>query len=497
MKKSAIAAMAALTLLLTGCTAFGNSESARQAVAFPEIYDQKIAWGECNDEFAISESVLIRLAELGTSVDDFACGMVTVPLDWNDADNTETIKLATLHIPSTGSDAPLGTLLSNPGGPGHGGISLAYGLTVVPAFAEILENYDILGFDPRGMGRSTPLGCEAVSSIRELNLANCAEEEPLAATMGTSQVARDMELLRSLMGDNELNYLGYSYGTMLGATYATLFPERLGRVVLDSAAPSDWASPTGAFNQQVAVVRQTVALLEGCDTLYQVSTCPLVGEDDLLATYLALNEVPLMATDGSEVTGDSIYGYLITSLYQRAEVRSLVLETLGAALAGEQSKINDIATAMEDGGASVQLDGTVVSCHSFPEDPHLLELVEHIEDVGIPVMLGGPEINDETLEQFIDLTCDALPHSGDDITDSFSGSADAPILVIGITDDHATPYEGSQSLVEELGNATLLTLDGTGHGASYGNRSTCIDDYTTAFLIEGTMPPAGTVCLDD
>jgi hypothetical protein len=210
-----------------------------------------------------------------------------------------------------------------------------------------------------------------------------------------------------------------------------------------------------------------------------------------------LDAEPLIADNGTEVTGQMIYGYLVSALYQRAAGRTIVLETIGASLAGNQESINDMATAMEDGGASVSMDGTIVRCHSFPGDPKLLELVAHIEEEGLPAVMGGPEINDETLRPFVDLSCDALPSSGDDITDSFSGSPDAPILVIGITGDHATPYAGAERLVKELGNATLLTLSGTGHAASYSKRSSCADDYTTAYLLKGTMPATGTICQDD
>ena len=145
----------------------------------------------------------------------------------------------------------------------------------------------------------------------------------------------------------------------------------------------------------------------------------------------------------------------------------------------------------------VKVDGTIVRCHSFPTDPLLPELIAHIKDVGLPLLMGGPMINDETVKPYVDLACDALPNSGGDINDSFSGSPDARILVIGITDDHATPYPGAQRMVKELGNATLLTLEGSGHAASYGKRSSCIDDYTTAYLLEGAMPKSGTVCKDD
>lgn len=115
----------------------------------------------------------------------------------------------------------------------------------------------------------------------------------------------------------------------------------------------------------------------------------------------------------------------------------------------------------------------------------------------MPRLLGGPEITDATLAPFTDLSCYTLPESGLDITDSFDARGADPILVIGITGDHATPFQYAQVLADELGDATLLTLDGQGHSASYSDRSSCVDEAATRYLVDGTMPAAGTVCLDD
>ncbi|GAB2563134.1 alpha/beta hydrolase [Leucobacter ruminantium] len=492
----AVAVLAAAALL-SGCAATADdSESARQAEMFPGVYAQTIEWGECDEEFGLSEELEARIIELGVAADEYECAMVEAPLDWNDPGNRETIELATVHISATGEKEPIGTLLSNPGGPGASGLDLAYGLPTVQAFAPILEQYDMLGFDPRGIGRSTPAECEAVSGIDELNLAACADEHPIALSMGTSQVARDMELLRTLMGDDAMHYLGYSYGTMLGATYSTLFPEQVGRMVLDSSSAADWASPRASFDQSVAIAQQVGALVEGCGTQYEVSSCPMRSEADVVAALEKYTQEPMLASDGTEVTGETLYGFLVTSLYQGTVGRTLVLDTVGSAVAGGQEQIDIIAEAMREGGAAVSLDGAIVRCHSFPSDPDLIGFMEHVEEVGIPELLGGPEISDDTLRPYMDLSCGALPNSGDDVTDAFSGSP-APILVIGITGDHATPYEGSQELVRELGNAALLTLEGSGHGASFSDRSSCADAAATAYLLKGELPAEGTVCTDD
>lgn len=491
------AALSALALVLTGCTsAPDTSESARQSDAFPGVYAQTVEWGACGDDFGLDATILTALEDQGAPVDTFQCAMIEAPLDWNNPSSHETIELAAVHVPSTGAEEPIGTLLSNPGGPGESGVPFALEFTTTPGFDAVREQYDVLGFDPRGIGRSTPVECESVSDLVEINFATCAAENPIALSMGTSQVARDMDLLRSLMHDDTLHYLGYSYGTMLGGTYATLFPERVGRMVLDSAEGSDWASPVGIFNQSIAIAQQLDLMLDACGTQYDVPTCP-PDSASYPQMVKKLNDAPLVASDGTEVTGETVTDSLVSALYQRQVGREVALDLAGSVIAGNQRAIDFLADEMREGGSAVSLDGRIVKCHSFPEDPDLIGLLKRIEETGIPPLLGGPEVNDTTMKDFVSLACDALPNSGDDITESFSGSPDAPILVIGITGDHATPFEGAQQLVRELGNARLLTLDGIGHGASFMNRSTCADDYATAYLLEGELPPKDTVCTDD
>jgi pimeloyl-ACP methyl ester carboxylesterase len=501
--KTRIAALAAgvavAALVLSGCApetgAVGGGESAAQQRAFPAVYEQSIEWGACDASFGFIDELEDVLVERGARIEGLRCAMVEAPLDWNDPDNLETIELATMHIPATG-DEPIGTLLSNPGGPGASGLDFVLGMTIQESFAAVQEHYDLLGFDPRGIARSAPLQCESESTIFELRLAMCADQDPLASSMGSAQVARDMELLRHLMGDDTMHYAGFSYGTVIGASYATLFPERVGRLLLDSAWPSDWSSPLGSYEQFAARSAALVEMLAQCGVEYEVSACPIGGEDQLMQLMATLAAQPLLATDGTPVDGGVLYGYLTTALYQLPAGRELVLERVARSLGGDQAAVDEIAEAMAGGGAAVGLSGMVVRCLSSPRDANLVGLVDFIETNGLPRLLGGPEITDDTLRQFVDLKCEALPDSGEDFM-VFSNDGDAPILVMGITGDHATPYAGAQQLVDELGNARLLTLDGRGHIASFGGRSSCADAAAIAYLVDGELPPEGTVCTDD
>lgn len=494
----AVVAAIGLTLALGGCAVTevqAEGESARQATAFPAVYAQEVKWQACDSEFGFRDDFEALVADAGGTVEGARCALIEAPLDWSAPENHNTITLAAVHLPATG-EGSLGTLFSNPGGPGASGIDSAIGLTMTRSFDAVHEQYDLLGFDPRGIGRSTPVQCETETEIFELAIALCADANPLAGSMGSTQVARDMELLRHLMGDEHTNYAGFSYGTVIGASYATLFPERLGSMMLDSAWPSDWSSPLGSFQQAEAISFALNDLLAQCATEYGLSLCPLSGEDALVDITTQLEIEPLLASDGTEVGGGMLSGYLTSALYQAPAGRQAALEVVGRTLSGEQAAIDQLAEAMSGGGSSVGLNGMIVRCLSSPRDANLVGLYEYVLEHGLPLRLGGPEITDETLQPVLNLSCDALPRSGDDYL-MFENTSDTPILVFGVTGDHATPYAGAQQMVAELGNARLVTLEGSGHIASYSNRSSCADDIATAFLLRGELPPEGTVCTDD
>lgn len=489
---TASAGLVALLGLLTACAPAERTPSALQSETFPGVYAQTIAWGSCDESFGPNAETAERLDGLGSPVDTFECATVEAPLDWDRPRVHETIDLAVVRIPATGPEK-LGSLFGNPGGPGGSGIDYTWNQTASPGFRGLLEHYDVIGFDPRGIGRSSAVDCEPVSSIFEVQLAVCADEEPLARSMGTSQVARDMDLLRALQGEEEMNYLGYSYGTILGATYATLFPERVGRMVLDSAPDETWAAPAGTFDQAVSMANELVAMLEDCEETEGVTACPITSEDQLLAAEEALDAEPLVGSDGTEVSGAMLRGYLMTGLYGRAVTRVTVLNHVAGLFERDPEEIDAVIQAMAEGGASVSAGGQIVRCHSLPQDPGILQLLEHVEEQGVPRLLGGPEITDDVLRPFADLSCDALPESGTDL-DAFTAPDDQTILVIGIEGDHATPFENGKNLARQMGNTRFLTVEGHGHGASFTDRSSCADEATTAFLLEGELPEPGTVC---
>lgn len=513
------AVLTASTLALAGCSFSVPSaqQPSDQALApaadrthgaswqrenFENFYEQTITWGECTAEhsgFSPENEELLK--ETGFDYANYECGTVTAPLNWGDPDDNRTLELAVSRTVSTGSDQQV-PLFTNPGGPGIGGIQHAMSLATDPSFAPVLESHQLWGFDPRGIGASTPVVCESDSEVAAVQLAECAASSEVANYMGTSQVARDMELLRSLAGGERLDYLGYSYGTMLGATYATLFPEKAGRMVLDSAENAQWGALTHNYDQMVAVSKAVGTLAERCSDLTTSEgaavTCPFTSEREMLDYQKSLTDKPLVASDGTEITGLELRDYLTSQLYGPDVMQGDGLDLLGKAKAGDKEAVDALAQMIAHNSAEIDTAGQLVVCPSKPKTPDVEALLAHMKEVGVPEFIGGPEITDEVLAEFTEFDCAVLPATGTDITTSFDASkVSTDLLVIGITGDHATPYQHGKELARQLGKASFVTLEGTGHGASFSGRSTCVDELATAYLVDGTVPKDGTVCQPD
>lgn len=496
MKAYSICGISLVTALFAaGCSADADSDAIGDALAYSVVSDSdpdlvsEIVWEPCIED---APELAAEAEKVGRVLDDVVCALVPTPLDWQRPDSGDTIDIAVVKAPATGPN-PEGALFVNPGGPNESGLDLAIDLALDTSFEKVGKNFDVIGFDPRGTGESSPVVCDTESSQSGVDvLEQCLEDNPEAAFIGTKSVAWDMDYLRRTLGYESLNYLGFSYGTVLGATYAHMFGENVGRMVLDSATPASWAGPEQAFDQETAIVKALGNLGERCSD--SGNECPYRTEAELSKIIDDVDEHPLKATNGDEVTGQDIYGYLTAALYTDKEGISDALKTVAQAVQGS-SKAVDLIAADSD-GAVVDETGTIISCLSAPPNEDTGKLKQHMSDVGVPELLGGPDATDDVAELFSDDYCQAVP-TGKDYLPTFRADVETPILVVGITGDHATPYSGSVALAEDLGDAELLTLEGTGHAASYSQRSTCVDDYVTRYLLSGLLPPENTVCAED
>ena len=481
------------------------------------FYSQTIDWEDCSD---------------GTP---FKCGTTTVPLDYEHPDG-RTITIALKKLPASDGNAEHGSLFTNPGGPGASGIETVRDPAAMPE--ELRGAYDIIGFDPRGVGQSTPITCWTDDEIKQslaapddgstnpmkplkgvtyknvpaqdkidqgaANAARCAkhsEVPELLDHVGTHDVARDLDILRATNGNAKLNYLGTSYGTRIGAIYADRFPDRVSRVVLDSAMnPSRYRTDSDAevvaFKE--ATLRQYV---EHCQAQ---NGCPLTGSTDeaiaQLTTFVdGLDKNPLTAP-GSNVTVNTENATAIVQQYAvekpdwealTAMLTPAMNERDGTLMVKAKQSVPDLSpnTTVEEAVSSANSEvmfGAVI-CNDYPDTGGTAsdwDAQAAAEKKSYP-FFGGTS---NAMEAY----CRGWGHRGQTPPQETHAKGSAPILVIGTTGDSRTLYPWAQSLTDQLDNGHLLTVEGPGH-ITFG-RNACATVAMTDFLVNGTVPAEGTTC---
>lgn len=459
-------------------------------------YGQTLAWEDCG----------------GTGYD---CTRVTAPRDWADP-SAGDLELALVRHRAT-SGRPLGSLLTNPGGPGGSGKSFVLNSLSFVAGEELVENYDVIGFDPRGVGESTRVTCydpagldaflydivpgerggdEWTAAVEQRNAdfaAACeANSDGILPYITTENAARDMDLLRAVLGDEKLNYLGYSYGTFLGATYAKLFPERAGRLVLDGAIDPSVSGSEVGISQAVGFQESLRTFLTDCLTL---SSCPFAGSvDDALADLSALlarvDQRPLTASDGRRLGADSLQTAIIAALYSQ-ESWPFLRAALADVVNGQADVAFQLADSYNGRVGGEYLDNsteafTAYNCMDYPveDDPAdeaaLQERIER-EAPTIAPYWQTPSV------------CDAWPYPPTGTRGEITAEGSPPIVVVGTTGDPATPYPWAESLAAQLSQGVLVTRVGEGH-LGYNRGNACVDAAVEGFLVDGTVPEDGLRC---
>ncbi|WP_461170019.1 alpha/beta hydrolase [Arthrobacter sp. Z1-15] len=512
-------AAASAVVVLAGMTACTGESPAEETSAAPQAgttssaaaevigdvpedllpyYSQEVSWGGC---------------EAGVA-DEFRCATVEVPMNYADPGG-ESIDLAVILAESDGSAQ--GTILVNPGGPGGSGYDAVsenlQGITT----DRLRENFNFLGFDPRGVGRSTPVQCLtdeeldeerseyldpstpaglAASRASAQELADkCAKNSgPVLGFVDTESAARDMDILRAVAGDEKLNYLGFSYGTFLGATYAELFPETVGRMVLDGGLDPAASNEEITLGQAEGFEKAIRAYVEDC---LSSGGCPLSGTPEqaietIRALIASVEASPMTAKDGRTVTVSTFVSGFILPLYNDQNWPVLT-QALEAALQGDPSLMLRLAdlSADRDPDGTYASNSTVVfsaiNCLDYPmtsDDQQMRSDAEELEKasptLGKYLGYGG-------------ITCEAWPYDAVNEPHEIHASDADDLLVIGTTGDPATPYEWSVSLAEQLDSATLVTWEGEGHTA-YGRGDECIADTVDDYFIDGTVPSGDKVC---
>lgn len=438
------------------------------------------------------------------------CGTLQVPLDYTDP-SRGTITLAVLRIHATADTAPVGSLLVNPGGPGASGLGAALGVaTKVPR--SILDKYDVIGFDPRGVQESAPVHCltnaqkdrEIAESIDVTTAAGFAaakrESERVSALCAqkvgaalpyynTVNTARDMDRIRQAVGDGRMNYLGFSYGTELGWTYAHLFPARVRAFVLDGAVDPN-ASDVAMLTAQVAgfthafdQFAHACPSMPACQGLEDPTTAVQQITDGAL-------QHPLATGTSRKLTYSLAFTGVLAALYSKREWATLA-NALKDALHGDGAGLLHLADGYEqrqpNGHYTNLIDAnTTISCNDTAYRPTDGQLHASINELVHRFPLFG-KWQASGLFECLGWRAKATP------VPPPAAKTPTTVLVLGNLNDPATPYRGAQDLTRDLGNARLLSWNGAGH-TSYLEGSSCVDGYVNRYLLTLQLPPPGKTC---
>jgi pimeloyl-ACP methyl ester carboxylesterase len=377
--------------------------------------------------------------------------------------------------------------------------------------ASLRERYDLVSFDPRGVGASEGVRCRDDKEIQAAEtvdltpdtpqeerayLADAADfgkdcaraTGPLMAHVSTTDTARDMDLMRQVLGDDKLHYLGFSYGTELGGVYAHLFPRQVGRMVLD-AVVDPTADAMGHAENQTRGFQRALD-----DYLKSTGEDPERGTARIADLLKRIDAEPLRASAGRKLTQSLAITGIVLPLYSESSWPSLT-SALAAAQEGDGSELLALADTYNERDPSGHYGTSthaqrVISCLDDRQRPTLAEAKRALPDFQRISPVFGPFLGWDTAGW-----CHDWPVPGQYDTPEVSAPGAPPILVVGNTGDPATPYEGARRMADELGKGVgvLLTWKGEGHGA-YGSGSDCVDSTVNDYLLDGTVPKDGRVC---
>ena len=503
---ASVAAVLALSLLLSGCvslflpdrnpvTSTPTGEKVDETVA--EFYGQALTWSPCEG--------------------DFQCATASAPLDWEDPAR-DSIDLALIRQIASGTR--LGSLLVNPGGPGGSGYDFVAQSVDYAVSERLAQSYDIVGFDPRGVNRSSAVSCyddpeqfdsflfdipankpgtsESASEIEQAMASfgqKCAEfTGELLGYVDTVSAAKDLDMLRAVLGDDKLNYLGYSYGTFLGATYAGLFPDRAGRLVLDGALDPSTSDFEVTRTQAVGFESALRAYLGDCLT---TSECPFTGSVDEAMSRVgaildSLDVSPIRATDGRQLGSSTMFTAIILPLYSRDN-----WPALGTLFESVTAGDADYAFLLADSYYSRHEDGTytdnsteaflAINCLDYLSTSTPASLDAEAAELARVAPLFGPRMS------YGGTACAQWPVQATRARAPITAPGAPAIVVVGTTNDPATPYVWAEALASQLESGHLVTYEGEGHTA-YNKSNACINDAVDDYLIDGTVPTPDPKC---
>jgi len=473
---------------------------------------------------------VINWAPCGGEFVGLGCGTAAVPLDY-DRPRGKTIPIALARVPASNPANRIGTVFVNPGGPGGSGVGM-----VLDGFGTALDGalggrFDVIGFDPRGVGASQPLRCFDSQDELDAFLAGVPlfpyrkdQYRPFFATyrhlahkcldrgndvvdhMSTADVARDLDLLRRSVGDRQLTFLGFSYGSYLGNTYANLFPRNIRAMVIDGVLdPRLWSSGRQIVSDRVATQHEFDEMLRLCDEAGPdcAFSAPGGSADRWENLATALRAQPLALPDGSLYTYDFLIADATGAMYAPEswggpEGFGAYLDALADAVLGDQAAVSQVAALRQ-----LLVNGLTVQAVAAQEYNNGLDAFfgNQCADIQYPQSLSAFRLIDRFAAAgsrfgpywwWTNSGCAAWPVNDDRYIGPWSTRTAHPVLVVGNYFDGITHYDGAKASAKLLRNSRLLGYAGWGHTA-YG-RSECVFTYVNSYLVDGSLPAEGTVC---
>ncbi|MFJ3670899.1 alpha/beta hydrolase [Streptomyces sp. NPDC090106] len=506
-RRCAITGALGLTLLGAGLPVAAARDDGPDLSRF---YDQKITWSRCEGMDMPRE---------------LQCGKVTVPVDY--AHPAEgSLELALARYRATGTSR--GSVLLNFGGPGGPGVSQL--ALAGDAFMGLAKGYDVVTFDPRGVGRSSPVSCgdgtdealEATSDdsdasddpravLRQLKeaAASCAEHSgPVLPHIGTVDASRDLDVMREALGDKKLNYLGFSYGTRLGAVYAAQFPKKVGRLALDGV---DTLTEPMTEQALVGAQGQQTALDDFIDWCAEDIGCPFgqdprSGREQVVQLVESLDEDPVPTVWGDSFSGQDLVGAVAQALYSRE-----LWPTLERAIAQLVESGDTQGLMGFTGGATLPLRASgggltdeedvppdnlpaalmAINCADDPDRPTADRITHDLGRLRAEYEKASPVFGRYRLTEV--LMCYGRPKGTDYIREEVRDVDGPRMLLVGTRGDPATPYRWTVETAKRLGDAAVV-LDNRGEGHTGYLSSTCVQRKVDSFLLYGSLPPSGSSC---
>jgi len=473
-----------------------SAATSEQAVSLGQFYQQPLTWRGCGD--------------------GFQCTKVKVPLDYS-APTGRSIEISVNRLRAKNQSNRIGALFVNPGGPGGSGLDYARAAEGVLSPA-VIGRYDVIGFDPRGVGQSSPIDClndkqtdefvsvegtpvtaeqaKEVVDVSKLMGQTCEQNSPqLTRFIGTIAAAKDIDIIRGAIGEPSLNLLGKSYGTFLGLTYAKLFPQKVNRFVLDGVIDPTLTNDELAQGQADGFQLALGRFIANCA---KHKDCPLpagqaAGLNKINSWLEELGRKPIPAQPGRPLTRALAVNGIIGSMYEQRDGWPALRFALESGFSGDGEpmlQIVDSFLGRTDKGK--YLDNSVdalyaVNCLDRPDRASAAQTAVLAKDWTKSAPTFGGDL------AWGNLPCHDWPAPATDVPGAITAVGAQPILLVGTTNDPATPYKWAVAVSGQVENNSLITWNGDGHTA-YHRGSLCVDSHIDAYLLAGTMPPKQTTC---